>query len=205
MRKRIKNQQPFEETVKHYVNELGLTPDEALKRVQKSYSDFKNRNERLLERQNNQSNTVQITLSTQSLLLATAVLTFSGAFVASVYQDDRFSAFHSGIFVLIAVFELTSLTLGVWDYIKTIDFHTKWTIAYHEIDKEVDTGISTEDIQSTEDLRSIEAKYIDKQPSATSTLIPKLMAFLAVLGAWTFLFLILSYFYELNFISNINP
>jgi endoglucanase Acf2 len=196
-------QVPFGKSIQHHIDEFDMSPHEAIKDVQGYYSDFKKRNERLLERQSDQSNSAQISLLNQSTLAITATLTIGSAFVGSVYQNPGFSEMHKLLFAVIVVSALLSLTLALKDYRKTISFHDRWAKAYYEIDTEVDKKFDSAELQLTSDLGRIEALKIEDLPQrSTSPHIIKLIDYSLLTSVWLFFVLVITYFYDVPLYHN---
>jgi hypothetical protein len=191
------NKLPFEKTVLHYMTELELQPKEAIDRVQRYYQGFKDRNERLMERQDDRGNSAQISLITQCTLLATAVLTVAGAFFGSLHEG--FTESQIWILILVILCELISLTLGMIDYLQTIKFHNGWAHCYYNIEQEVEKKFENGELKSIGKLRIIESEKISKMPQETNPIITQSMVWTGIIGIWLFFVLILAYFLDVPF------
>lgn len=190
---------PFRRSVKDFEKAFGLSTDEALQRVQAHYASFKARNDRLIERQDDSANAASIHLINQVTLVATATVTFSGAFAGVVYKTLTIE--HSVLFLLIAASEILALTLAMYDYHRTVRFHNAWAKVYHDIDQEVESEIKSGAIQYTERLREIESSYIGSMPREAGSRIRVWIIFSTASGAWLFLVLLAAYFFDIPFMS----
>lgn len=188
---------PFQESVKGLKKTFGLSTDDALQRVQGRYESFKARNDRLIERQDDSANTASIHLMNQITLVATATLTFSGAFAGVVYKT--LTVEHTILFMLIAASEILALTFAMYDYHRAVRFHNGWAKAYHEIDQTVEAEVKSGVIQSTSRLGEIESSYIDKMPRETGAKIRIWIIWSTATGAWLFLVLLVVYFFDIPF------
>lgn len=193
---------PFEQAVNDMVKTFDISTDEALRRVQERYDSFKARNERLLERQNDQANKAQINLTTHCTLLATGVLAVGGAFIGTVYEKTDFTHIHVAIFVVVVLSELVSLTLSLVDYVLTGRFHAGWAKAYQDIDKDTEASLNNGNLQLTSQLGEIEAKHIEKQTIKTSPYLQIAIIATVLLGVWAFFLLILTYFIDVPYYKN---
>lgn len=131
-----KSEPPFFEYINDLQKNYNLNKNDAILRARDHYEAFKNRNERLLERQNDAANTASVNLLNQVTLLATATLTFGGAFVATLHEDMTDE--HTVLFLVIVFLELITLTFALIEYKVAINFHHRWTLAYYNIDQKVE-------------------------------------------------------------------
>lgn len=190
---------PFEQAVRHLQETFGISADEALQRVQDRYDTFKTRNERLLERQNDEANKAQINLTNHCTLLAIGVLTIGSAFVGSVYEKPDFTDNHISLFILLVLGELVGLTLCLIDYVFTNRFHKAWAKTYQEIDKETEKMLNDGTLQLTSQLGAIESKHIDAQTEETTLMIEKSIIGAVMGGVIIFFILLLAFFFDVPF------
>ena len=192
-----KSSLPFERAVDAKVEAYGISKRDAIQDVQQYYQYFKNRNEQLLSKQNDQANSTQINLLNQCTISVIAALTVGGAFAGSVYKDSSFTDSHKAIFISMLALGFTALVLCLIDYLLTIRFHQRWAKAYHQVDKETNERLDSGSLQWTSDLGHIETKHIDDLPTTTNIQVGRAMV-ASVIGTLILLLLLIStYFYDL--------
>lgn len=194
-----KDKEPFLKSIAHLQELFDMDFRAALDNVQDTYSRFKNRNQKLIERQNDLSNNAQVQLISHFALLATLTLTVVGFLLTQTSQTltDK----QEILILIILCFEIGSLTFGAIDYLQTIHFHRGWAMLYQDIDKEVDSKLDSGELQWTNDLNKIEAKYLKKAPESTKMWITYLMIGLCLSGLMLLLVLFCAYFYDLPLIK----
>lgn len=83
---RKKKDPPFLKSVLHLQELHEIDFKTAMESVQATYSGFKNRNQKLIERQNDQSNNAQVQLISHFAILATLTLTVLGFLLTQTAQ-----------------------------------------------------------------------------------------------------------------------
>ncbi|HBO65038.1 TPA: hypothetical protein DD425_03705 [Candidatus Saccharibacteria bacterium] len=169
----------------------------AIAQVQEGYSDFKNRNQKLTERQLDQSNRAQIQLISHFALLATLTLTVTGFLITQ--SSDSLTDAHKWLILIILVSEIASIFFGYLDYKQTIDFHDKWARMYRDIDTEVEAKFKTGELQMLSDLGEIEQQHLNKMDETTNEKISKAMVILCLFGLIVLVALFGVYFFDVPF------
>lgn len=187
----------FSKSVDDLESGLGLTKVEAIRTVERHYKSFKSRNDLLIERQDSAANLASTNLGNQSTLLAAAVVTFSGAFVGVVKENLTYE--QVGIFSIILLCELIALTFAVLDFRNTIQFHNRWAKTYNKINADIESKIIDGTMQETSQISVVANKHIQNMPQETNHQIIFWTGYLAVAGAWMFLVLLLTYFFDVPF------
>jgi len=193
--KKQQNNPPFSESVLHFMKEFDLDFHQAVKEVGNGYEKFKKRNQALIERQNNASNTAQISLIAHTTTLSILTLTVAG-FLSAQFTES-FNDNHKIILMSIILIEIMSLFFGLFDYIQTISFHDSWAKTYSDIDKEVDKKVQNGEIKWLSDLGDIEERYLEKQISGTDKKITLAMIMLSLLGLSLVFILFYSFFFDI--------
>lgn len=180
------------------VKNLEVEPVVALEMVDKTYENFKARNQKLLERQNDRSNNAQVQLISHFALLATLTLTVTGFLITQTVYKLTENQQWLILFILGA--EILSIVFGAIDYLQTIHFHDKWSKVYYNIDKEVNSKFNDGSLQRTVQLGEIESKYVDAENTSTKMWVTYAMIGLCVLGLLSLLLLFYAYFFKTPFI-----
>lgn len=190
---------PFLKSIQHLIDEFGLGYKEAVDEVQSRYAQFKERNQRLIERQNDQSNSVQVQLISHFALLATLTLTVSGFLLTQ--NSKPLTDIQQFLIILILGLQIASLVLGAIDYLLTIHFHNYWAKLYHAIDEEVDNKVESGKIKSVSEMGFIENSYINTARKTTPVWISYLMVGSCLFGLLLLLLLFIAYFYDMPFVK----
>ena len=177
----------FEEDISADMSHLGISYDSAIQRVQGVYNDFNARNDRLIERQNDATNLASGNYNNQITLTATAILTFSGAYVGVIYNNLTNCQYL--IFIIVALSELAAIACVLLDYRITVNFHENWATTYQNIYKEVREKVDNRDIQSVSELGKVEQQHVNKMEERTTKKFMNLS--LVFLGVGAVLFMIL--------------
>jgi hypothetical protein len=193
MSKRVSENQPaFYETFKHLRDGYGITKFEALMQVDGSYRDFMRRNESLSERQTDASNHADSELTTQSIVISTATLTFSSALIGVVVEKVTF--WLALLYLATAIVCIISIASALANHLLTRHFHSEWAKMYHTVATEVIERVEKGEIQKISELGDIEGIYLENMPQQS----PKWPAYAAVItavvGLVLFLFLVIIYF-----------
>jgi hypothetical protein len=108
-----KDKEPFLKSIAHLQELFSMDFRTALDSVQDTYSRFKNRNQKLIERQNDLSNSAQVQLISHFALLATLTLTVVGFLLTQTSQTltDK----QEVLVLIILGLEIGSLTFGAID------------------------------------------------------------------------------------------
>ncbi len=193
-----KGKEPFNKSIEHLQELFGIGQRDAIDRVQGTYSNFKNRNQKLTERQNNQSNSAQVQLISHFALLASLTLTVLGFTLTQ--NALKLTDSQQLIILIILGLQIGSLCFGAADYLQTIKFHNSWAKLYNNIEKEVDSKFENGELQWTNDLNEIEAKYLKKSVESTRLWITNMMVIFCLLGLVLLLVLYWAVFYDLPLI-----
>lgn len=189
--------QPFEKTIEHSMNLRDISFSEALKEVQDQYGKFTDRNQLLLERQNDQANHAQIQFISHFALLATLTLTVAGFLITQTTQS--LTDVHKIMILVVIASETLSLFFGALDYWQTIQFHMKWSKAYQEIDSDVNIKITTGEIQYIDDLRKIEDEKTSAIDKSTNMSVTFRMVFFSLLGLMILITVYYAYFFDVPY------
>lgn len=171
-----------------------LSFNESMEIVQKKYDGFVDRNQRLVERQDDSANKLQIQLNSHFAVLATLTLTVTGFLVSQT--SDSLTDPHRWLILIILACEAMSLLFCAVDYRHSIKFHNKWAKAYHEIDNEANKKLETGELQTFEDVRAIEQKHTSPLPRETIKVFSILMITLCLVGLATLILLFYTYFFN---------
>lgn len=190
---------PFGKSVEHLQNLHGIDFTTALESVQDTYSRFKNRNQKLTERQNDASNAIQVQIVSHFALLATLTLTVVGFLMTQTSRE--LTTNQEILVILILGLEVISLILGVIDYLVTMRFHLSWAKLYQNIDREVDSKLNNRKLQWTYELNEIEAKHLKKQPESTNMYLTYSMVAFCIAGLLLLILLFAAYFFNLPLIT----
>lgn len=190
---------PFTETVILLQKNLEIDPLTAMQMVDTRFENFKARNQKLLERQNDTSNNAQVQLISHFALLATLTLTVTGFLITQT--GHNLTPNQQWLILFILIIEILSIVFGAIDYLQTIHFHSSWAKAYHAIDIEVNTKFEDGSLQRTAQLGEIEKKHIDLEKESTKTWISYTMIALCVLGLLSLVLLFYAYFFDAPFIK----
>jgi hypothetical protein len=190
---------PFLKSVRHLQELYDIDFKSAVENVQNTYARFKERNQKLIERQNDQSNTAQVQLISHFALLATLTLTVVGFLITQTTQE--LTANQKLLIIAILVSEVASLAFGAWDYLQTILFHQRWAKLYQDIDKETDSKFESGVLQWTYDLNEIESKHLEKTPELTRMWITFVMVGLCLAGLLLLVVLFCAYFYNVPLVK----
>jgi len=175
----------------------GVDINTALADVQRKYDAFKDRNQAMLERQDDQANKAQVQLISHFALLATLSLTVTGLLITQTAQN--LTDPHKIIILVILSSEVLSLYFGSKDYRQTIKFHNRWAKTYHEIDKEVNAKYESGELQMISDLGKIEHRHTSEMDRETSKFITSLMIYLCFLGLILLVILFFVYFFDIPY------
>ncbi|MEO5949914.1 MAG: hypothetical protein ABIQ04_00525 [Candidatus Saccharimonadales bacterium] len=189
---------PFTESIKLIVNNLEVEPVAAVEMVNKTYENFKDRNQKLLERQSDRSNNAQVQLISHFALLATLTLTVTGFVITQT--ENRLTPNQQWLILFILFIEILSIVSGAIDYLQTIHFHDKWSKVYHNVDKEVNAKFKDGTLQRTAQLGEIEAKYVDSEKASTKMWVTYTMVGSCVFGLFSLVLLFYAYFFDVPFI-----
>lgn len=135
----------FTESVQFLQDNFGMDYYTARESVDNRLSSFKDRNQKLLEKQNDSSNSAQIQLISHFALLATLTLTVTGFIITQTEQTVTNS--QHWLIIIILCFEIASIGFGAYDYIQTITFHDKWAKKYYNVDVEINRKIKNGTLQ----------------------------------------------------------
>lgn len=188
-----KDRPPFFKSIGHLQNVLDVDLKTAMEKVQAVYSDFKGRNQRLIERQNDQSNAAQVQLISHFALLATLTLTVIGFLVTQNTQS--LTSFQKIIILNILFLEIVSIFFGAMDYVQTIRFHMRWAKLHQNIDREVDDRLNSGTLQWTRQLNEIEARHLESLPESTKLWVTVMMIATCLLGLVLLLVLFYAFFF----------
>jgi hypothetical protein len=189
---------PFLKSVAHLQELFDIDFKSALESVQDTYARFKNRNQKLIERQNDLSNNAQVQLISHFALLATLTLTVVGFLLTQTTQSLTDN--QQVLILVILGLEIASLTFGAADYLQTILFHQRWARLYQDMDKEIDKKFETGELEWTNDINKIEAKHLKKAPETTKMWVTYIMVALCIIGLALLLLLFCAYFYDIPFV-----
>lgn len=189
-----KDKWPFQKRVAHLQQLFGMDFKSAMDSVQDDYSRFKDRNQTLTERQNDQSNAAAVQLISHFALLATLSLTVVGFLLTQSAQTLTDLQKITILFILI--FEVSSLFFGAWDYLQTMYFHRSWAALYQRIGKEVDAIFDSGELQWSTDMSEIEAKHLKDQPESTKLWVTYAMVGLCLAGLLLLIVLFYAYFFD---------
>lgn len=194
-----KNNPPLLKSVAHIQELFDIDFKSALDIVQDTFARFKSRNQKLIERQNDLSNTAQVQLISHFALLATLTLTVVGFLLTQTTQT--LTNKQEILILIILGLEVASLAFGAADYLQTILFHQRWARLYQDIDKEIDSKFEDGTLQWTKDINKIEAKHLKKSPETTKMWITYTMVALCMLGLLMLILLFCAYFYNLPLVN----
>jgi hypothetical protein len=190
---------PFLKSVEHLQALHDIDFTSALESVQNTYSRFKERNQKLIERQNDQSNSAQVQLISHFALLATLTLTVVGFLLTQTSHELTDN--QKLLIVAILVAEVISLGFGAWDYLQTILFHQRWAKLYQDIDKETDSKLESGGLQWTYELNDIEAKHLKRTPESTRMWVTFVMVGFCLAGLLLLVLVFCAYFYDIPLVK----
>lgn len=191
---------PFQESVEHSMKLRDIDVGTALTEVQLRYDSFIERNEKLVQRQNDQSNNGQIQLISHFALLATLSLTVTGFLITQTAQT--LTDPQKNLILIILSTQTLSLFFGAADYLQTIGFHKKWAKLYQSVGKEVENKVNLGTIQLVNEMGEIEQRAIDSAPESTKEWITFTMITSCLLGLILLIFLFYVYFFDMPFWTN---
>lgn len=194
-----KKDPPFLGSIRHLMSVLSIDYSTAMDKVDGVYKNFKGRNQKLLERQNDQSNAAQIQLISHFALLATLTLTVTGFLLTQTTQ--QLTDGHKILILCILVAQTVSLFFGACDYLQTIRFHMSWAKLYQSIDEEVNEKFNSGELQQTSQLNKIESKHLKDQPDTTKMWVTIVMVGSCLFGLLLLLVLFYSYFFDVPIIG----
>jgi len=186
---------PFKKNIEHLKTLFGLDNKEAIDRVQDSYAKFKDRNQKLTERQTDQSNIAQVQLISHFAILATLSLTVIGFFITQTAQV--LTGNQEITILLIVICNIISLCFGAYDYIQTINFHRNWAELYQSIDLEVDKRFAASELQWTNELNEIENEKLAFAPKSTLMWITYAMVVSCLAGLLLSALLVFAFFNDI--------
>lgn len=195
-----KSKRPFEKAVGYLKSAYDIDDRAALSDVQERFDNWKERNQRLIERQDDQANAAQVQLISHFALLATLTLTVTGFLITQNLQV--LTTPQQVLVVLIIALEITSLYFGAKDFRQTIKFHNLWAKAYFNANKEVDKLYDSGELQLVNQMSDIEQKHIKKMSNETNDLITKLMIYFCFAGLILLLVLFIVYFFDVPIWKN---
>lgn len=190
---------PLMESVKILQDNYGLDLHSAMHEVDDTLQDFKRRNQKLIERQNDASNNAQIQLISHFALLATLTLTVVGFLITQT--EHLLTSNQQRLILFILLVEILSLLFGAIDYLQTINFHKKWAKMYYDVDNEISEKFNDRSLQRTSELGIIEKKHIDRMKTSTKTWVTYVMVIFCILGLFSLLLLFYAYFFDVPFIK----
>jgi hypothetical protein len=196
----VKNKAPFQKSVEHAMELRGIDVGTAVTEVQARYDSFIERNEKLVQRQNDQGNRAQIQLISHFALLATLALTVTGFLITQTEQP--LTDPQKNLILVILLAQAVSLFFGALDYLQTIKFHMVWAKVYQLVGREVEKRVGSGDIQTVNEMGEIEQDLVNKTSESTKVWITYLMVIFCLVGLGLLIFLFYAYFFDVPFWQN---
>ena len=178
----------------------GIDFNTAISEVQARYDKYMDRNQALVERQDDQANHMSAQLNSHFALLATLSLTVTGFLITQTTQN--LTNPQRLLILIILSSETLSLFFGALDYRHTIKFHNKWAKTYYKMGKEIDEKLDSGELQFISDLRKIDTSYTSKIPRETRKVFSTLMITFCILGLVVLIGLFYAYFFDVPLWTN---
>ena len=191
-----KHSMPFQDSIEHYMNELDMSPKEAVAHADEYYQLFRSRNEDSMRSQQDQSNKVQMQIVSHFALLSTLTITVLGFLITQTNQ--QITDLQKILILLIMTFEIISISFGAIDFIQTIQFHNKWARVYKRINDTAGERVVSFEINSTTQLLEIEDVELKSEKSTTKTWVTWVMVCSGLIGMTLLIILFTAYFFDLH-------
>ena len=192
------SKEPFAESRDHLIS-LGYSYIEAGEAIQKNYTNFVSRIERLKDNQQNQGNSAQVQLISHVALLATLTITVLGFLLSQA--PESLNERHKALIIVVIGLEVISLFYSIKDYWQTINFHIDWAKKYANILDDTGTKIDEGKIQWNKDLIELEKRHYKNVPDSTDRTVTKLMIKYCLAGLVVALVLFIAFLFDIPYVE----